>query len=105
MSSKTATSEDPFDAWVRSKKSTATQTDVVEDDPFRQYAPKKKEQSNPFGQKLPIPDFQFTSESVSESTEPVTKPTAESPTGFLEKDIEQTQFFSTPDIPSFDPRS
>lgn len=105
MIPKTATSEDPFDAWVRSKKATATQTDVVEGDPFRQYAPKKKEQSNPFARKLPIPDFQFTSESVSESTEPVTEPTTESPTGFLEKDIEQSQFFSTPDIPSFDPRS
>lgn len=105
MIPKTATSEDPFDAWVRSKKATATQTDVAEDDPFRQYTSKKKEQSNPFGQKLPVPDFQFTSDSVLESTEPVTEPTVESPTGFLEKDIEQTQFFSTPEIPEFDPRS
>lgn len=105
MIPKTATSEDPFDAWVRSKKATATQTDVVEDDPFRQYTSKKKEQSNPFGQKLPEPDFQFTSESVSESTGPVTEPTVESPTGFLEKDIEQTQFFATHEIPEFDPRS
>jgi len=105
MIPKTATSEDPFDAWVRSKKATATQIDVVEDDPFRQYTAKKKEQSNPFGQKLPVPDFQFTSESVSESTEPVTEPTVESPTGFLEKDIEQTQLFSSGDVPAFDPRS
>ena len=46
-----------------------------------------------------------TSLTQSESPSQSGLPERESPTSFLSNDIEQAQFFSTPEIPEFDPRS